>query len=99
MQARNVLPLNSSSTQTATRPRPFLKWAGGKQRLIHDLGPMVPSFKGRYFEPFVGGGALFFHLAPEKAVISDVNRELINYLSSNQKSGRASDLQPTKTQK
>lgn len=63
---------------TASKSRPFLKWAGGKTRLLNDLGPMVPRFSGRYFEPFVGGGAMFFHLAPEKAVISDVNRELIN---------------------
>lgn len=64
--------------QIATKPRPFLKWAGGKQKLIRDLGPMVPNFTGRYFEPFVGGGALFFHLAPKKALISDINPELIN---------------------
>lgn len=63
---------------TAIKSRPFLKWAGGKGKLLKDLGPMVPSFKGRYFEPFVGGGALFFHLAPRQALISDINPELIN---------------------
>lgn len=61
-----------------TKSKPFLKWAGGKGQLLGDLGPMVPNFKGRYFEPFIGGGALFFHLAPRRAVISDINPELIN---------------------
>ena len=64
--------------RTATKPRPFLKWAGGKQKLIRDLAPKVPSFAGRYFEPFLGGGAMFFHLAPKQAFISDLNPELIN---------------------
>ena len=63
---------------TAIEARPFLKWAGGKAKLLGDLGPMVPSFKGRYFEPFIGGGAMFFHLAPRQATISDINPELIN---------------------
>ena len=64
--------------QTTTKPRPFLKWVGGKAKLLSDLGPMVPRFKGRYFEPFIGGGAMFFHLAPKQALISDINPELIN---------------------
>lgn len=63
---------------TATKPRPFLKWAGGKTKLLRDLGPMVPRFKGRYFEPFIGGGALFFHIAPRQTMISDINTELVN---------------------
>lgn len=63
---------------TAVKARPFLKWAGGKAKLLGDLGPMVPRFTGRYFEPFIGGGAMFFHLAPRQATISDINPELIN---------------------
>lgn len=63
---------------TAVKPRPFLKWAGGKGRLLGDLGPMVPDFNGRYFEPFIGGGAMLFHLAPKQALISDINPELVN---------------------
>lgn len=61
----------------STAPRPFLKWAGGKRQLLPELLRRVPPFK-RYFEPFVGGGALFFRLAPPCATLSDVNGELIN---------------------
>jgi DNA adenine methylase len=59
-------------------PRPFVKWAGGKGQLLPELMARVPKRFNRYFEPFVGGGALFFHLQPEQAVLSDSNPELIN---------------------
>ena len=58
-------------------PAPFLKWAGGKGRLIDQIRPWFPKEWGTYHEPFIGGGALFFHMQPEKAVISDVNERLI----------------------
>lgn len=58
--------------------RPFLKWAGGKRNLIEDLLARRPSDYGCYHEPFLGGGALFFALGPGKAVLSDINRELVN---------------------
>lgn len=51
--------------------RPFLKWAGGKRQLLPQLLQLVPKKYGRYWEPFVGGGALFFDLQPEKATLSD----------------------------
>ena len=57
---------------------PFLKWVGGKRQLLNRLVPLVPKEYGRYFEPFVGGGALFFCLLPNRATISDINEELIN---------------------
>lgn len=63
---------------TLTKPRPFIKWVGGKAKLLDQLGPMLPKFSGRYFEPFLGGGAMFFHLAPKQATISDINPELVN---------------------
>jgi DNA adenine methylase len=60
------------------RARPFLKWAGGKQWLAPIASALVPpDFAGRYFEPFLGGGALFFALQPALAVLSDLNSELI----------------------
>ena len=58
--------------------KPILKWAGGKTQMLGDLLPKVPASYGRYIEPFFGGGALFFALRPEKAIIADSNPELIN---------------------
>lgn len=58
-------------------PAPFLKWAGGKGRLLDQILPHFPETWGTYFEPFIGGGATFFNLRPESAVISDVNERLI----------------------
>lgn len=58
--------------------RPLVKWAGGKTQLLPDLVTRMPSRFGRYFEPFFGGGALFFHLQPSDAVVSDFNPRLVN---------------------
>jgi len=68
--------------QIQSRPAaaPFVKWAGGKTQLLHMLGTHVPQFE-RYFEPFLGGGALFFHLASSRDLIahlSDANSDLVN---------------------
>lgn len=57
--------------------RPFLKWAGGKGRLLEQYRGFIPQFK-TYYEPFLGGGALFFDLQPSHAVLSDINPELVN---------------------
>ncbi len=57
--------------------KPILKWAGGKTQLLSDLLPKVPSFYGKYIEPFFGGGALFFALSPQQAVISNANGEAV----------------------
>ncbi len=65
-----------------TIPRPFIKWAGGKTALLPILMMYIPDDFSKYFEPFLGGGALFFALYREglikEAVLSDVNRELID---------------------
>ena len=58
--------------------KPILKWAGGKTQMLGELVPKVPASYGRYIEPFFGGGAMFFALQPENAVIADSNPELIN---------------------
>jgi len=60
-----------------TSPRPFLKWAGGKSRLIQQYIPYFPKFYKSYYEPFLGGGAVFFYLQPTTAVLTDINAELI----------------------
>jgi DNA adenine methylase len=62
----------------ASSGRPVLKWAGGKTQLLPQLEGLAPKTFGKYIEPFIGGGALFFHLAPDTAVIGDTNSELIN---------------------
>jgi DNA adenine methylase len=83
------MPSTSASQQVhlpgvAPSSRPFVKWAGGKRRLLSDLKPLIPEHFGRYHEPFVGGGALFFHLASRRhpstkpwASLSDANRRLV----------------------
>lgn len=58
--------------------KPILKWAGGKSQMLDILLPLVPPAYGKYIEPFFGGGALFFSMAPSNAVIADSNPELIN---------------------
>ncbi|MDR0948733.1 MAG: Dam family site-specific DNA-(adenine-N6)-methyltransferase [Lachnospiraceae bacterium] len=58
--------------------KPILKWAGGKTQMLNEIIPKIPTIYGKYIEPFLGGGALFFALQPEKSVIADSNPELIN---------------------
>ena len=57
---------------------PMVKWVGGKRQLMFELLKNMPKDYNRYFEPFIGGGALFFELQPNNAYISDMNEELIN---------------------
>ncbi len=71
--------------EDAFRPRPFLKWAGGKSRLIPQLEPFFPKRRMVYFEPFIGGGAVFLHLAAKglikKAFLNDLNSDLAGLYS------------------
>ncbi len=57
---------------------PFLKWAGGKRWLTKSRQELFPKSFENYFEPFLGGGAVFFHLNPKKSYLSDKNHQLIN---------------------
>src|ERR1035441_7301490 len=57
---------------------PFLKWPGGKRWLVHQYPSLFPLRYERYIEPFLGGGSVFFHLAPSRAILADTNPELIN---------------------
>lgn len=59
--------------------KPMLKYIGGKTKEIPNFIYHVPKFNGRYVEPFVGGGALYFYLEPREAIINDINKRLINF--------------------
>ena len=63
-----------------TPAKPFVIWIGGKRRLISKITRQIPSVMKTYYEPFVGGGAVFFALAPHinSAILSDTNAELVN---------------------
>jgi DNA adenine methylase len=67
----------ATSNKQQAALRPFVKWAGGKRQVLPELIKNIPENFNRYFEPFVGGGALLFALQPKHATISDVNSELI----------------------
>ncbi len=57
---------------------PFLKWVGGKRQIMSIIEQYLPKGIKHYIEPFIGGGAVFFHLQPKKAILNDFNSELIN---------------------
>jgi DNA adenine methylase len=72
-----------STSNRLQAAKPFLKWAGGKGQLLHSLTPLIPTEFNDYFEPFLGGGAMFFYLINQnliqkKAYLSDINADLIN---------------------
>lgn len=68
----------SSTGEENNEPKPFLQWVGGKRSLIPQYQKLFPSKFGRYIEPFLGGGAIFFYLQVNKAIINDSNPELIS---------------------
>jgi DNA adenine methylase len=69
---------------------PLIKWSGGKRDELDHILPHIPAYD-RYIEPFIGGGAVFFHLNPARAVIADVHKDLIA-LYSEIKAGHAKDI-------
>ena len=60
------------------KAKPFVKWVGGKTQLLPELSSRIPHNFSRYFEPFIGGGALFFDLQPVQSTLIDINEELTN---------------------
>ena len=67
-----------ASSPYSALPRPFLRWAGSKRWLLRHMVPFLPRQFGRYHEPFLGSGALFFLLCPDRASLSDKCRDLID---------------------
>ncbi|HCC50750.1 MAG TPA: DNA methyltransferase [Porphyromonadaceae bacterium] len=61
--------------------KPLVKYRGGKSKEIPNIERHIPRYKSRYIEPFFGGGALFFHLEPKRAVINDINSKLMAFYS------------------
>ena len=66
------------SQDEVTSRAPLLKWPGGKRRLLRHILPLLPQTYNKYYEPFMGGAALFFALQPDEAFLSDKNPELIS---------------------
>ena len=70
--------MSMQSPEMRTGSAPLIKWPGGKRGIVPTLLTHAPASFNNYYEPFFGGGALFFALAPKKAVLGDVNADLIN---------------------
>lgn len=65
------------SSENSGDIKPFLQWVGGKRGLLDQYEKIFPRTYGKYFEPFLGGGAMFFHLKANGAILNDSNPELI----------------------
>ena len=70
---------SNTKNSKMTSLKPIVKWSGGKKDELKKIIPHLPDNFSTYLEPFIGGGALYFHLNPEKAVINDVHKELIDF--------------------
>jgi DNA adenine methylase len=77
-QRTKIALFSGAPLKNSGKASPFLKWAGGKSELLPEIEKRLPRSFNTYWEPFIGGGALYFRLAPTSAVISDGNEELIN---------------------
>ena len=86
-----IVDEKSDKTHNKNILKPIIKWSGGKKDELKHIMPHVPSDYSTYLEPFIGGGALYFHLNPEKSVINDVHKELVDFYQSI-KNGHANDI-------
>lgn len=68
--------------RTGEDVRPVLRWAGSKSKLIPRLSALIPHIDGRYVEPFAGSACLFFALRPQRALLADINVELVDFYST-----------------
>lgn len=64
------------------KPRPFVKWAGGKSRLAPKIASFFPEYYNDYYEPFLGSGAVYFEIAPQRGILNDLNANLIEVYKS-----------------
>jgi DNA adenine methylase len=83
----NILKLKSVNSKPITHIRegslnPIVKWSGGKKDELNHIIQHLPDEYNMYIEPFIGGGAVYFHLNPERAVINDVHKELVDLYQS-----------------
>ena len=83
--SQTVNSVKTVNVKTVKPLKPIVKWSGGKSDELSKIIPYLPTTYTTYLEPFIGGGALFFHLNPEKAVIGDLHQELIDLYKSIQK--------------
>jgi DNA adenine methylase len=77
--------LGNETQKTKTKKKsltPLVKWSGGKKDELDRILPYLPKEYSMYIEPFIGGGAIYFYLCPEQAVINDVHKELIDFYQS-----------------
>lgn len=72
-------PPSLLKSNEAWRALPILKWPGGKRSLINQIAPHVGEIRGTYYEPFLGGAALFLAMNPRRAVLSDLNEDLVRF--------------------
>ncbi len=77
-QRRQVELSRKTFAEKPIKAPPLVKWPGGKRALLSHIIPLLPKATRTYFEPFLGGGALFFALQPDRSILADTNEELIN---------------------
>ena len=82
----------TEETNTASNSlKPLIKWSGGKSDEISKFISYIPTNYDTYLEPFIGGGAVYFHLNPKKATITDVHKDLVDFYKSI-KDGKGNDI-------
>ena len=76
--AKSNTKSGAKNVETTSHLKPLIKWSGGKSDEIKQFEQYFPKEYNTYIEPFIGGGSVYFYLSPEKAVIADVHKELID---------------------
>lgn len=89
MKTNETSEINETNNHKSLKP--IIKWSGGKKDELKQIIQHIPETYSTYLEPFIGGGAVYFHLNPENAVINDVHKELIDFYQSI-KNGNAMDI-------